>query len=73
MIDASLMTQVERLNTSERLELIATVWDSLDTAQLSISDAELTLIDQRLADAEQNPQAEHAWPEVRERLRRRLP
>ena len=71
MIDPSLLAQVQRLSSAERLELINAVWDSLPHAQLPVTEAEKQLLNERLADAEVNPDDESPLSEVVARLERR--
>jgi len=73
MIDASLVSKVKALSPTERLELIGVVWDSLDPTDIPVTEAEKALLDERLKDVETNPSAESSWPNVRARLRQRLP
>ncbi len=61
-----------RLPLPERLKLVEDIWDSIAqdaTAEtLPVSDADKLLLDQRLAELEQNPDAGSQWPEVRTRI-----
>jgi putative addiction module component (TIGR02574 family) len=61
-----------RLPVPERLKLMDDIWDSIAqdaTAQtLPVSDADKALLDQRLAELEQNPDAGADWPDVRARI-----
>jgi putative addiction module component (TIGR02574 family) len=72
MIDAALLSKVQTLSPADRLELIGAVWESLEPAEVPVSDRERQLIDQRLADAESNPEDQSDWPAVRDRLRSQL-
>ena len=72
MIDAALLSKVQSLSPADRLELIGAVWESLEPAEVPVSDRERKLIDQRLADAESNPEDQLDWPAVRDRLRSQL-
>ncbi|MGH7709884.1 MAG: addiction module protein [Gemmatimonadaceae bacterium] len=61
-----------RLPLPERLKLVEDIWDSIaqdanaETLPVSVDDK--ALLDQRLAELEQNPNAGHEWPEVRARI-----
>ena len=70
IIDESLMAKVISLSPADRLELIGAVWDTLPHNDLPVTDAEKTLLDVRLADAEENPNDESPWSEVKVRLER---
>ncbi len=70
MIDRTLLAKVTSLSPAERLELIGTLWDSLQHADLAVTEAERTLLDARLKDMEQNPGHESPWPEVQARLQK---
>lgn len=72
MIDAALLTRVKTLSPAERLELIGAVWESLEPADLPVSEDEKQLLDQRLADAEAKPEDQSDWSDVRGRLRSQL-
>lgn len=69
-IDESLLAKVASLNSSDRLELIGAVWDTLSPPDLPVTDAERALLDARLADMERNPDDQSPWPEVEARLER---
>lgn len=71
MIRPALIAEVQKLSPTERLELISAVWDSLPHAQLPVSDAEKRLLDQRLANAEANPDDESSLSDVVARLEHR--
>lgn len=58
------------LSPKDRLELIRTVWESLDQSKDSVSAAERELLDARLKDLETNPSGQAPWPEVKARLRK---
>lgn len=73
MVDPALLSQVERLSAAERLELIEAVWATLSDDQTALTAAEEELLDSRIQDAENNPDDQTSWPEVRERLRRQVP
>lgn len=73
MVDADLISRVKDLSVAERLELIGAVWETLSTEDAPLTAEEKLLLDARLADLEDNPEDQCSWPEVRARLRRRLP
>jgi len=62
-----------KLDVAARLELIEALWDSIaddpeSAAQLSLTDSERELLDQRLREHEEDPGAARPWPEVRAAL-----
>lgn len=72
MIDQTLWAKVASLSPADRLELVGAVWDTLPQGEMSVTEAEKKLLDARLADAEQHPDDESSWPEVKARLERAL-
>jgi len=73
MVDAALISRVKDLSTAERLELIGVVWETLSPEDVPVTEEDKSLLDARIADAENNPDDQSPWSEVRERLRRQLP
>lgn len=61
-----------RLSIAERLELVEDIWDSIaadaDADALPLTDAERTLLDERLAEHEANPGRGEPWSTVRARI-----
>lgn len=72
MIDEALMAQVVKLSPADRLDLISAVWATLNHQKIAVTDAEKALLDERIADADANPDDESPWPEAKERLTRLL-
>lgn len=62
---------IQSLNTSEKLDLIAQLWDSFPVSLESVPMPEWHReeIERRLASAETNPNSAIPWDEVRSRLR----
>lgn len=73
MVDEALISRVKDLSAAERLELIGLVWETLSPEDVPVTEEEKSLLDARIADAENNPEDQSPWSEVRERLRRQLP
>lgn len=71
MIDQALLSTVKKLSTAERLERMDAVWESLDSSDLPVTDAERVLLDARIEDEKMNPNDATPWPEVEARLKRR--
>lgn len=71
-MNSPLLAEAVKLSVSERIDLVAAIWDSL---ALEINadplDKEHKIeLDRRLTDLEANPEAGSPWEEVRARLER---
>ena len=73
MVDTALISRVKDLSAAERLELISAVWDTLSLKDVPVTEEQKSLLDARIADAENSPEDQSPWSEARERLRHRLP
>jgi putative addiction module component (TIGR02574 family) len=64
--------ELEDLDVGARLELIASIWDTIVEAPESLPTTadERAELDRRLADLEAHPETSIPWTEARERLRR---
>jgi len=64
-----------RLSVAERLQLVEDIRDSIaadaSADSLPLSEEEQALLDERLADLEDRPDAGASWAEVRERIVKR--
>ena len=65
------LAEALKLSPGDRLQLIEALWDTLSEADIPITPAERTLLDERLADLERNPDAQSPWSEVKARLEQR--
>ncbi len=59
-----------KLDVATRLELIAEIWDSIATddaaaSQISLTEGERALLDERLREYRADPEAGQSWAEVR--------
>ena len=72
MVDHTLLNQAKQLKPADRLELIGELWQSLNTDDLPVTDADRSMLDERLADLSANPDSGRAWDEVESDLQRRL-
>lgn len=70
-MNAHLLAEALKLTSTERLELIEALWDTLWEADLPLTDEERALLDDRLTDLEVNPTDQSAWSEVKARLEQR--
>lgn len=61
-----------QLSVAERLELVEEIWDSIaadtDGEGFPVSESDRALLDERLADMAQHPDAGAPWDEVRARI-----
>lgn len=73
MIDQALKVKAMSLSTSDRLELIGSLWDSRSSKNVPVTPAEKTLLDARLADADAHPDDGSPWSESQSHLRKQLP
>lgn len=71
MTKTSLIEHARQLSAADRLELIDSIWESLQPNELQVSEREKALIDERLADLERNPTDQSPWSDVKARLERR--
>ena len=72
MVDEALLAQVKEMDAADRLELISEVWQTFDAAELPVTADERVLLDDRLRDLANDPNAHSSWSNVRSRLGRRL-
>ena len=64
-VNEALLAQAKSLPAPERLELIAVLWDTLDSDEIPVSPEERQILEARMADIGANPSAEEAWPEAK--------
>lgn len=62
------LAKLLQLPADERADLAGGLWDSLRRDQLPVTAEECGLIDERLAEAERNPESTLPWSEVRAEL-----
>lgn len=68
-MNIDLLAEALKLSPSDRLQLIEALWDTLSEADIPVTLDDL--LDERLADLEQNPDAQSPWSEVKARLEQR--
>ncbi|MFZ5930072.1 MAG: addiction module protein [Pseudomonadota bacterium] len=73
-MNSPLLAEAVKLSVSERIDLVAAIWDSLaqEINADPLDKAHRSELDRRLADLEANPEAGSPWEEVRARLERGL-
>jgi putative addiction module component (TIGR02574 family) len=62
---SDLRSQIKTLSPAEKAELLDTVWESLEADSVSLTDAQRTELDHRIARHEQNPSDVVPWQQVR--------
>lgn len=72
-MNTDLLGEALKLSPSDRLQLIEALWDTISEADIPVTPEERTLLDERLADLERNPDAQSPWSEVKARLEQRRP
>ena len=72
-MNTDLLAEALKLSPGDRLQLIEALWDTLSEGDIPVTPEERTLLDERLADLEQNPDAQSPWSEVKARLEQRHP
>lgn len=70
-MNIDLLTEALKLSPSDRLQLIEALWDTLSEADIPVTAEERALLDERLADLEQNPGAQSLWSDVKARPEQR--
>jgi len=63
-----LLDQINSLSAAEKAELLDAVWKSLEADAASLTDAQRTELDYRIARLEQNPSDVLSWEQVRSGL-----
>jgi putative addiction module component (TIGR02574 family) len=62
---SDLRSQIKSLSAAEKAELLDTVWESLEADAVSMTDAQRTELDYRVARHERNPADVIPWEQVR--------
>ena len=65
---SDLRSQINSLSAAEKAELLDTVWESLEADALSLTDAQRTELEHRIARHQQNPSDVIPWEQVRANL-----
>ena len=60
--------EISSLPVEERLELIATLWDSIPPNEVAVPESHRRALDAALQDYERDPDAGRSWEEVRDEL-----
>ena len=64
------LSEILELSVEERLDLVEAIWDSLVEfpEAIPLTDEQRRILDERLEDLRQNPDAGSPWPEVKARI-----
>ena len=65
---SDLLHQISSLSAAEKAELLDAVWESLEADAASLTDAQRTELDHRIARHEQNPSDVVPWEQVKASL-----
>lgn len=65
------LQEILELPVPDRLRVAEAIWDSLDEADIPLTDAHRKVLDERLAAFHANPDDTLTWPELKARLERR--
>jgi putative addiction module component (TIGR02574 family) len=65
--------EIVRLSPTERLSLIAQLWDSLEQHHLPLSPAQEAELDRRLASVEEDGSHGISWPSLKSKLEQHRP
>jgi len=65
--------EIVRLSPTERLSLIAQLWDSLEQDHLPLSPAQEAELDRRLASVEEDGSSGISWPSLKSKLVKHRP
>jgi putative addiction module component (TIGR02574 family) len=60
-----LRSQIDSLSPAEKAELLDTVWESLEADSVSLTEAQRSELDYRIARHEQNPSDVIPWQQVK--------
>jgi putative addiction module component (TIGR02574 family) len=63
--------ELARLSPRQRLDLIASLWESLDDKDLPVTDAQRAELDRRIAGFDQDREQNIPWDQLRADLRQR--
>jgi putative addiction module component (TIGR02574 family) len=71
MATTARVEDILKLGVDERLRIVELIWESLVTQpeQVSVTDAQRAVLDERLADHEANPHDVISWDDLKDQLR----
>ena len=68
---SNLASELARLSPRQRLELIESLWESLDDKDMPVTDAQRAELDRRIASFDQDREHAVPWEEFEAELRQR--
>ena len=74
MSTEAFVAQFRELSSDEKLRLVQELWDEIaaEVSRMPLSESQRRLLDERLADEEQNPDDVEPWGKVKEDILRDL-
>lgn len=72
-MDIQSQNELMQLPASERLALIAKLWESLEAEELPVTAAQQVELDRRLETLEEDRAQGKAWAELKDEMERRCP
>jgi len=64
------INEILKLSVSERILLVETIWDSIesDSKNIPVTDEQMQIVEKRLADYKKNPSKVKSWDKVKRDL-----
>ncbi len=72
-MNTQLLIEAKKLPVLERINLVEAIWDTVipNESEISLTNAQKNLLDERLAEYKANPMEGSSWEDVKTRLERR--
>ncbi len=72
-MNTQLLIDAKKLPVLERINLVEAIWDTVipNESEISLTNAQKNLLDERLAEYKANPMEGSSWEDVKTRLERR--
>ena len=73
-MEINLLEEAKKLPFAEKMQLVEDLWDAIaaEAARHRLSDAQKRVLEQRLLESQQNPDAGESWEVVRAEIERSL-
>jgi putative addiction module component (TIGR02574 family) len=73
-MEINLLEEAKKLPFAEKMQLVEDLWDAIaaEAAMHRLSDAQKRVLEQRLLESQQNPDAGESWEVVRAEIERSL-
>jgi len=73
-MEINLLEEAKKLPFAEKMQLVEDLWDAIasEAAMHRLSDAQKRVLEQRLLESQQNPDAGESWEVVRAEIERAL-